>query len=54
MHFLSVEDWLFPSLSITGIAPESSSLRVNYFIRAVTEREREKKNVDIVCAVGMM
>ena len=28
--------------SITGIAPESSSLRVNYFIRAVTERERER------------
>ena len=31
--------------SITGIAPESSSLRVIYFIRAVTEREREQ-NVD--------
>ena len=29
--------------SITGIAQESSSLRVNYFIRAVTERERESR-----------
>ena len=29
--------------SITSIAPESSSLRANYFIRAVTERERERE-----------
>ena len=40
--FLSVEDWP-GALSIMGIAPESSSLRVNYFIRAVTERERESR-----------
>ena len=52
MCFLSVEDWP-GALSIMGIAPESSSLRVNYFIRAVTEREREQ-NVDIVCAVAMV
>ena len=32
--------------SITSIAPESSSLRANYFIRAVTERERERERAE--------
>ena len=37
---------------ITGIAPKSSSLRVNYFIRAVTERERAECGHCACCCTG--
>ena len=52
MCFLSVEDWP-GAVSIMGIAPESSSLCVNYFIRAVTERERAECGHCVCCCNGV-